>query len=163
MYTQWYGEARQRFSEQPNPALAMPFFNRLRTHVLKLALVHQVSQSLGLRVSSEAMERAIEAACSSEEAIFALLPTGMSREGFEVDRMAERIKQAGPEGLLRSELTRGFQHVRASDRYSRLHTLVEAGMVIRFGRGTAGRRAEVLVHRDHTDEHGRQFTEDEPW
>lgn len=81
MYKDWYKETHQRFSEQPNQALAMPFFNRLRAHVLKLALIYEVSQSLSLKVSTKAMERSFQAAKSSEDSVLALLPTGMNREG----------------------------------------------------------------------------------
>jgi hypothetical protein len=160
MYTEWYKETHERFSEQPNQALAMPFFNRLRTHVLKLALIYEVSQSLSLKVSTEAMEQSFQAAKASEESTLALLPTGMNREGTEVDRMAHRVAQAGSDGLLRSELTRAFQHVRANDRDNRLRTLTEGGVVVRFYRGTTGRSAEVLVHRDHADEHAERFPDD---
>jgi hypothetical protein len=159
-YTEWYTNTHQRFSEQPYQALAMPFFNRLRTHVLKLALIYEVSRSLRLQVSTEAMERSFQAAKASEESILALLPTGMNREGAEVDRMAHRVAQSGTTGLLRSELTRAFQHIRASDRDNRLRTLVEGGLVARFYTETSGRSAEVLVHRDHVAEHTARFPDD---
>jgi hypothetical protein len=162
-YDCWYRETYRRFSGQPNRALAIPFFNRLRTHVLKLALVYEVSQSLTLRVSAASMQRAIEAARNAEQTIFFLLPTGLSREGAEVDKIARQIQATGPQGLRRSELTHGFQHVRASDRESRLHTLVEGGDVHRFRRTTAGRSAEVLIHRDHVGEHTKLFPEDREW
>jgi hypothetical protein len=154
-YEWWYRRAHGGFSEQPNSGLAMPFFNRLRTHVLKLAVVYEVSQSNSLTVTPKAMSRAIKAAHAAEETIFALLSTGMSREGSEVERMSECIRQAGPDGLLRSQLTHVFQHVRSNDREARLRTLIDAGSVRPFSRPSQGRRAEVLVHKDHVDEHKR--------
>jgi hypothetical protein len=47
------------------------------------------------------------------------------------------------------------------DRENRLHTLQEAEVVLRFFRGTSGRKAEVLVHKDFAEEHVLQFPEDE--
>jgi hypothetical protein len=55
IYERWYVQTRRRFLAQSNPAMAMPFFNRLRTHVLKLAVAYEVSQSLNLRVSRVAI------------------------------------------------------------------------------------------------------------
>jgi hypothetical protein len=161
LYGEWYVPARLRFLAQPNSELAMPFFNRLRAHVPKLAVVYQVSQSLTLNVSPQAMQRAIEMAHSCEQTIFSLLPTGLNQEGSAVDRIAERVRQAGPDGLSKSALTKAFQHVRKMDRENRLHTLQEAEVVLRFFRGTSGRKAEVLVHKDFAEEHVLQFPEDE--
>jgi hypothetical protein len=162
-YEHWYRATHKRFSAQPNQALAMPFFNRLRTHVLKLALIYEASQSLTLQVSETAMRRAIDAARNAEQTIFFLLPTGLNREGSEVEKMARQINIAGPEGLLRSELTHGFQHIKARDRESRVQTLIEGGQAYRFRRPTTGRSAEVLVHRDHLEKHAEQFSEDKQW
>lgn len=160
-YAQWYVQARLRFWQQPNRALAMPFFSRMRALVLKLAVVYQVSQSVNLQVSPVAMQRAIDTACIAEQTIFPLLLTGMSREGSEVDKMAERVKQAGAEGLLRSELTSTFQYVKAPEREGRLRTLVQAGTVKTFSRKTSGRPAQVLVHKDYLEEHAQKHPEDQ--
>ncbi len=160
MFITWYGETNLRFSKQPNKALAMPYFNRLRTNILKLAVVFEVSRSLSLKVSPEAMVRAIETASKIEQTIFELLPTGMSHEGFEVDKIASRIRGAGSNGLLRSELTKAFQSVDAKDRNERIRTLTEAALIHRFERATAGRPAEVLVHKDWLTEHKSQHPED---
>ena len=161
-YRNWYNEADKRFLAQPNRALAHPFFNRLRTHVVKLAVIYHVSQSLNLRVSPQAMERAIATARACEETIFAFLPTGMNREGSAVDAMAERIRQAGANGLPKSEFTRAFQHIRGSDRETRLGTLQEAETVFAFLRGTSGRRAKILVHKDYLAKYVREFPNDVP-
>lgn len=162
-YKTWYEATHNRFSAQPSQALAMPFFHRLRTHVLKLAAVYEVSQSLSLRVSAAAMKRAIEAARNAEQTIFFLLPTGLNREGSEVEKMAQQIGAAGPDGLLRSALTHGFQHVKTGERESRLQTLIEGGDVHRFRRPTTGRGGEVFIHRDHLEEHKKLFPEDREW
>jgi hypothetical protein len=162
-YDLWYRQTQQRFSDHPNASLAMPFFNRLRTHVLKLALIYEVSQSLSLVVTPPALARAIKAARVSEESIFALLATGLSREGAEVDRMAEVVRQAGPDGLLRSELTRCFQHVRAPEREGRLATLIQAGTVHRFSRPTGGRHADVLVDKELLEKYRHQHPEDKEY
>jgi hypothetical protein len=160
IYADWYVETHHRFSSQPNRTLAKAFFNRMRTYVLKLALVYQVSASLNLRVLPAAMTRAMATAADSEKAIFALLPTGMNREGAEVDRIADVVRRAGADGLLRSMLTRAFQHVKSSDREGRISTLVQAGVLFRFTRETSGRRAEVLVHADYLEEYRDKFPED---
>jgi len=73
-YDKWYRQAHDRFRAQPNPGLAMPFFNRLRANVLKLAVIFEVSQSQSLTVSEGAMQRAIDAAQAIEQTIFEILP-----------------------------------------------------------------------------------------
>jgi hypothetical protein len=163
MYEEWYRKARREFEEQPNRALAMPFFNRLRTQVVKLALIYHVSQSVDLCISPASMQRAIEKASDCQETIFSLLPTGMSREGAEVEKMADRIRQAGSEGLLKSVLTKAFSHIRSNEREGRLGTLVQSADVVRFSRDTSGRRAEVLVHKEYAAEYARKFPLDQQW
>jgi hypothetical protein len=160
MYESWYEEARERFASQSNRALAMPFFRRLRTNILKLAVVYEVSQSGDIVVTPDAMVRAIETSNKLEQSIFGLLPTGMSQEGSLVDRIAARIMAAGPEGLSQSELTRAFQSWRGSDREGRIQTLIQSGTVHRFLRLTAGRNALIYVHQDHMEEHRSQFPGD---
>ena len=149
IYDEYYRPAHKRFSSQSNPALAMPFFNRLRGEVLKLAVIFEVSQSGSLKVSEQAMRRAIEAARAIEQTIFEILPTGMNKEGFQVERMAERIRSAGKAGLPKSELTLAFKHWKPQERRERLQTLVEAGTVHCARKPTPGRTAEVYVHNDH--------------
>jgi hypothetical protein len=159
-YERWYAEAHHRFSMQPNAALAMVFFNRHRTHVLKLAVIYEVSRSLTLTISHEALNQAIETARRAEESIFKLLPTGMSREGAEMDKMAERVRLAGVPGILLSSLTKAFQHLRRKDREDRICTLLHSATVYKFTRKTDGRSATVLVHQDFLEEHRQQFPDD---
>lgn len=160
MFKEWYGESKGRFLEQPNRALAVPFFQRLRSNILKLAIVFEVSLSGTLKVSPESMTRAIVAARKFEQTIFGLLPSGMSREGSEINKIAERVKAAGPEGLSQSDLTKAFQSMKAMDRYGRIKTLQEGSTIQQFFRTTPGRKAAIFVHQDFLDEHKRQFPDD---
>jgi hypothetical protein len=160
VYREWYVRASQQFLEQPNPALAEPFFNRQRIHVVKLALIYQVSESPDLRIAESAMRKAVEKAGAGQETIFSLLRTGMNQEGTEVDRMAERVRLAGADGLSRAALTRAFQYTRSAERESRLSTLIQAETILRFSRQTPGRSAEILVHRDHEEEYTRLHPEE---
>jgi hypothetical protein len=100
----------------------------------------------------------------TEQTIFRLLPSGLSREGSEVDRMAERIKSAGKNGLSKSEFTKAFQGVRSDVREARLTTLCDAETIYKYWRsGTGGRRAAVLVHKDFAKQYAREHPEDESW
>ncbi len=92
LYTKWYYQARDRFMEQDNPALAMPFFNRLRNQVLKLAVIHEVAETQTLDVSVASMKKAIETASMVEKTIFALIPTGMSAGGSNWQRLKSGSK-----------------------------------------------------------------------
>lgn len=152
LYERWYAEASGRYSLRPDPALATAFFNRARTHVLKLAVIFEVSRSLSLKVTPEAMVRAMEFAGRAEQSLEIFLETGFDPEGAEVKKMAERVKAAGSSGLTRSELTRAFQHVRASMRESRLCTLLEAETLRKVRRGTTGRPVDIFVHKDYAVE-----------
>jgi hypothetical protein len=131
--------------------------------VLKLAVIFEVSASGGLKVSTGAMQSAIQRADAIEQTIFALLPTGMTAEGFAVDRIAQRIHQAGVPGMTPSELTRAFQDGgRNRDRTDRIKTLVQGGQVRLYERHTSGRSAAVFVHCDFSSQHEKQFPNDAP-
>ena len=160
---QWYREAQKRFDGQPNLSLAQPYFNRHRMHILKLAVIDQVAQDPpSLIVSMESWGRAVKVARRLERTILDLLGTGMSGAGFALKRVEDRIRQAGPEGLSRSVLTRAFQHDTPRDREERLRTLLDGRVVFTMTRGTAGRSAQLLVHDDHLGEYTRRHPEDRP-
>jgi hypothetical protein len=149
LYDDWYRKAYDRFEGQPNSALAVPFFNRLRVELLKLAVIFEVSQSGTLKVTHQAFDRAVAGASDAEETIFRLIPTGMSREGSEVEKMCEEIRDAGPEGITQSDLTRSFQGWKGWERKERLKTLEDAGRIHKIERQTAGRPSTRYVHEDH--------------
>jgi hypothetical protein len=147
-YDSWYREALQRFLKQPNSALARAYFNRHRVHILKLAVIYEVSCSGTLQVTQPAWERAVATAADLENTLFQLLPTAMSKDGYIVSRMEERVRQAGAAGLRMSEFTRTFQHMVWRDRHSYLTTLLDEEQLAQFSRGTGGRPAIFLVHKD---------------
>ena len=161
LYDGWYRQARLRFEAQPNSSLAVPFFNRLRALVLKLAVIFEVSTSCTLAVSADSMQRAIRQADAIEQTVFGLLPTGMTPEGFAIDRVEQAIRKAGISGITQSELTRAFQNTgKQKDRAERIETLIEGGRVCRFQRGTGGRRAGIFVHCDFAAQHKQEFPND---
>jgi hypothetical protein len=153
LYEQWYGEAKRRFDNQPDAELANAYFNRHRVHILKLAVIYEVSRSLSLRPSEASWKRAARAAKRLEDTIFSLLGTGMNKEGFAIRQMEDRIKKAGADGLPLSELTRAFQHDNKSIRVQRLQTLLGGETVLAFQRQTAGRTAIILVHHNAIDDY----------
>jgi hypothetical protein len=161
-YAEWYHAAHHRFEQQPNRALAIPFFNRLRALVLKLAVIFEASASRSLVVSPLALERAVQHAGSHEQTIFALLPTGLTAEGLAVDRIEQKIRQAGAHGISKSQLTRSFQDVKSRDRDERIKTLLDAGRVRRYLRLTGGRSPQILVHDDFRAQHESAFPKDDP-
>lgn len=160
IYCDWYLEADRRFKGQPNRALAVPFFNRVRAMVRKLAVIFEVAASCSLSVSPAAMERAVAWAAATEETIFKLLPTGMTADGFAVDQMEQRVQQAGAPGMTQTELTRAFQGDKYRDRKERLTTLVQAGKLSIYERPTAGRKAFIYVHSDFRAQHEKEFPHD---
>ena len=160
-YERWYRKARERFLAQPNPGLARPFFNRLRNQVLKLAVIHEVAESQTLNISVESMEKAIKTAESIEEAIFALLPTGMTREGAELLKIEQRIKEGKADGVAQSVLTRAFQSTPRSERTQRIQTLCQGGAVVSFRRETGGRTAVVYVYKEYADDHRAKYPDDQ--
>jgi len=151
-YEQWYGLAKQRFATQPNPSLASAYFNRHRVHVLKLAVIYEVSRSLSLHPTEASWIRAERAAKRLEDTIFSLLGTGMNREGFALTKMEERVRHAGADGLPLSELNKAFKHDNKSMREQRLQTLIGGEGVLAFHRQTPGRPAIILFHSSIVDE-----------
>jgi hypothetical protein len=156
LYSDWYSKTHHKFEGQPNSALAVPFFNRLRGELLKLAVIFEVSQSGTLRVTDQAFDRAVGGASDAEKTIFQLIPTGMSREGSAVEKMSEKIRSAGPEGITQSDLTRAFQYWDARERRERLNTLEESSRIHIVQRQTAGRPSKVYVHQDHGEDRKSQ-------
>ena len=161
LYDNWYRAAQSRFAAQPNNTLALPFFNRLRSLVLKLAVLNEISATCKICVSPSAMNRALSQAASIEQTIFQLLPTGMTADGFAVDRMEQVVRNAGVAGITQSELTRAFQHIRYSERIDRLKTLVQSGRASQFQRPSGGGRpSSIFVHSDFAAQHQKDFPTD---
>lgn len=158
-YGSWYHETIRRFRNQPNKALAKAYFNRHRVHILKLAVIYEVSSSLSLKVSIASWRRAVRTARKLEKAIFQYLPTGMNSSGYLLKQMEDRIRSAGPEGLRKSIFTRTFQHQKPWERDNGLTTLIDTETVQKFFLTTRGRPAEVLVHKDHLAEFQKRHKE----
>jgi hypothetical protein len=160
-YDRWYRKTKKRFLAQPNPALARPFFNRLRNQVLKLAVIHEVAESQTLNISVESLKKAIKTAAKIEETIFTLLPTGMNREGAELLKIEQRIKEGKADGVSQTVLTRAFQSTPRSERTQRIQTLCQGGAVVSFRRETGGRTAIVYVHKEYADDHRTKCPNDQ--
>jgi hypothetical protein len=151
-YEQWYTDTKTRFLKHPNTALSDAYFNRHRNHVLKLAVIFEVSECGTLRVSQRAWKRAVEFMHRVEQSIFRLLPTGMSAQGFLVQRMEEKIKQAAKRGISKNEFTRAFQSMKPRDRDEGVKTLLETGRIrIEEAHSAArgGRTKIIYLHEDY--------------
>ena len=159
-YDRWYRETKRRFLAQPNPALARPFFNRLRNQVLKLAVIHEIAETQALEISVASLEKAIATAAKIEETIFTLLPTGMNREGAELLKIEQRIKEGKIDGVSQTVVTRAFQSTPKSERTQRIQTLCQGGAIVAFRRETGGRAATFYVHADYAEEHEAKFPGD---
>jgi len=147
-YRVWYGAAKRRFEAQPNRGLALAYWNRHRGHVLKLAVIFEASQTATLSVSTAAWDRAVKLAEQVEGQIFKLLPTGMCAAGHILQRVEERVRQAGPRGLPLSDFTRAFQSMHPKERAQHLKTLEVAGKIRLGSVHTAGRQKTVYIHAD---------------
>lgn len=160
-YDEWYRTAHERFSENSNVSMAMPFYNRLRSYVLKLAVIFEVARSGNLKVTQPAMERAVKMAVQIEGTIFELLRTGITREGSEINKILVFVRGRGVPGASLSELTRTFYSMPESERKSRLQTTLDSGDVIAFRRtNTGGRSGLVYVFKDSADQHKVEFPDD---
>jgi hypothetical protein len=146
-YERWYTDTKTRFLAHPNNALADAYFNRHRNHILKLAVIFEASAGVTLEVSPRAWERAAEFMGRVETALFGLLPTGMSAQGYLLQRMEEKIQQAGKSGISRNEFTRAFQSVKPREREEALATLLEAERIDALTLPSdGGRRKTIYVH-----------------
>ena len=148
-YDIWYRATRARFDAQPNASLAGPYFNRHRDHILKLAAIYTAASSNDLTVTEHAWYSAVRRARGLEEAIFKLLPTGMSEGGYERLKMLREIEAKGEEGILLSNFTRAFQHTESWQRQNHLTTLISSEQVKVFNRPTSGRSGCFLVAEAH--------------
>lgn len=158
-YKAWYCETKRRFEAQPDRALAMAYFNRHRSHVVKLAVIYEVSSSMAVGVTRRSWERAVEKGRQLEHTIFELLPTGMSDSGHRLQEMEEYIERARDSGLLKSVFTRKFQRVDRRQREDWLQTLIAGERVKDYPKGTQGRMAHVLVHVNWAAKYEAQSSE----
>jgi hypothetical protein len=149
LYDEWYEQAQLRFEAQPNKALASAYFGRHRIHILKLAVIYEAASSQTLDVREAAWRRAVATAAALEATIFSLLDTGMNAAGYALKLMEDRIRAAGPDGLLRSVFTKAFHHVLPYERDANLKTLLESETIRAEQRATPGRRATIYIHRDY--------------
>lgn len=147
-YNDWYRKTQPQMREP----LEKPFFNRLRAQVLKLAVLAEVSNSLSLKVSPQAMAAALQLADRLQGTIRGLLERGLTKEAGEIGRIEDFIKAAGAEGRSQSEVTRKFQYM-GGDLKKRLGTLVDSEAVVKFWRTGKGRPAAILVHQNFAEEH----------
>ena len=162
-YENWYEAMKRRFASHLNPALAEPFANRHRVHVLKLWAIFELSSSASLTLSKESFERAVEMARQIEETIFALLKTGFSAEGARSCDLEELIRKAGPSGFSQTDVYNANRGSRGFDVKDRMTTLLGAEIVTCFRRKPSGpgRPGLFFVHRDHLEQHAKDFPQDE--
>jgi len=160
MYVEWYEKTAKRFAEQPNQDIAQAYWNRHRDHLLKLAVLFEMSESGMLKVTPGAMKRAMIYAARIERSLFSVLTTGFEREGYELERMIQYVRSKGVDGVSTSVFTSEFKNVDASLRAKRVSTLLQSGDLRRFERRTPGRSANIVVHADFVEEHKRKYTED---
>jgi hypothetical protein len=97
--------------------------------------------------------------------LFKVFPTGLEREGYELDRMIKFAREPGAAGVPLSRFTNEFKNVDAGLRFKRLGTLLEGKDLYRFSRTTLGRTAQILVHKDYLEAYKKEHPADteKPW
>jgi len=162
-YQRWYEVTKQRFDSHPNRALAAPFWNRHRVHFLKLWAIYELSMSACLTLSKASFDRAVAMARQIEETIFTLLKTGFSAEGAESLTLEKLVRAKGPTGLGLTELCNTYRGGKYWEINSRVNLLLNGGILVRFKRKPSGRGRPAIffVHRDHLEQHEKEFPNDE--
>ena len=162
-YQKWYEAMKQRFGAHLNPALSEPFANRHRVHLLKLWAIYELSSSASMTLSKGSFQRAVEMCKQIEETIFTLLKTGFSSEGIHSEQLEERIRKAGPAGLSKTDLCNTYRAAKSWEINNRMNLLLGGEIAFRFKRKPSGRGrpGEFFVHRDHLEQHDKDFTQDE--
>ena len=147
---------------QPNAGLAEVFANRHRVHFLKLWALYEVSLSASLNLSKASFDRAVAMCRRIEETILTLLKTGFTSEGAESYSLEERILATGATGLSQTELCSSYRGGKFRDVKDRVSMLLSSGLIECFERKPTGRGrpARFYVHRDHLDQHEKQFPDD---
>jgi hypothetical protein len=85
----------------------------------------------------------------------------MNREGAELLKIEQRIREGKVDGVSQTVLARAFQSTPKSERTQRIQTLCQGGAVVVFRRETGGRTAIVYVHKDHAEEHRAKYPDDQ--
>jgi len=151
LYDDWYIATHEKFASHSDKALALAFFNRHRIHILKLAAVFEVTSNQSLVISLESWERAVRWSENLTDTILALLPTGLTQEGYKLLRLEEAIGKAGARGFSKTAVCRMFQNRR--ERTELLDTLKETQQIDTRWRKTSGRQGCLYVHKDYLDEY----------
>jgi hypothetical protein len=160
MYDDWYPRAKGRFQSNPNASFAMPFWNRYRQHVLKLAAIYELATSGSLTVSSDSMKRAIETGNWIEANIFELIGSSFTNEGIESQSLEDYIREGKQEGRSTSHFHAAFRSEERPKLHGRVNMLLEAELVFAFVRKTSGRPATYFVHADYFDAYKHAYPKD---
>ena len=146
-YELWYEETQRIFESHPSPALAVPYWNRHKGMILKLAVIFEASANHRLVVGWDSWKRAKEKSAELVHDIFDMLDTKMTATGYTLKRYEDHIRDRGSDGLLKSEFTYAFKD--DPDREKHLTTLFGGDVIHQFIRPGKGRPGTILVHRDH--------------
>jgi hypothetical protein len=148
LFDTWYKPASIRFKKHSQSALADVFFHRHRAHVLKLAVIYEVATSGSLKVTERSWKIAEETAKSLEAIIYGLLDMGVNAEGYGLGQAEKFFHDAGPSGRSKTDYTIAFKNKQPRQREEWLSTLLNTDAIRWASVSTAGRPANVYVHRD---------------
>ena len=106
LYNAWLREHENEVNTHALPVELQGFYTRIGTYVLKLAVLYQLSLSLSLEVTMEAMSYAIKLAEYLKSHLIRLIEDELvfTRDGKEIKRIKEIIQSAGT--IERAELVR---------------------------------------------------------
>jgi hypothetical protein len=138
----------------------MPFWNRYRQHVLKLAAIYEMATSGSLTVSPDSMKRAFETGNWIEANIFELIGSSFTNEGIESQSLEDYIGEGKHEGRSTSYLHTAYRSEERPKLHGRINMLLEAELVFAFLRKTSGRPATYYVHARYLDTYKHAYPKD---
>lgn len=130
-YASWYDETSKRW--RASGVVANIFFKRWRVHVLKLAVIFEMSSSETLKVSVESFKRATNWLRQLETSLFKFTDDGFSGEALRLQRKENFFREAKTEGRTAADYNKKYRGDKPPQRRKQdFDNLLEQGVVVKL-------------------------------
>jgi hypothetical protein len=160
LYDTWYIETSKRFKALPDQELVQPFWHRHRSHLWKIAAVYELATTGQMKLTEEAMRRAIQTCRVLEKNIQELTASNFSEDSLKLEKIVEHVYKAGIKGLTRRDVFEHMNETRRDVAENRIVMLLQRERIFAFKKPTKGRPAKLLIHADFISEYLNAKPED---
>jgi len=143
LYDSWYIETSKRFKALPDQELVQPFWHRHRNHLWKVAAVYELATTGQMKLTEEAMFRAIQTCRMLEKNIEELTATNFSDDSVKLGKIVELVHKGGVNGVSRRDVFEHMNEARREVAENRVVVLLQREKVFAFKKNDEGTASEV--------------------